>query len=107
MLLLAVAHAASTPLPVVPILHTPLPVNVKAWPSPDAVATKTLQVATWTLAASAVAVVAGVVGIFVAMVDARNSTKQLNLLLDDRKKVPEIELVADVANSSTSNRTAS
>lgn len=103
-LLLAVAHALAvapgqllTPLPVTPVLHSPLPVNVKGW-TPDAVAVKTLEVATRTLVVSIVAIVVGLMGIAIAALDARNNVKQLRLLLADRQKAPKIELMADVAN---------
>jgi hypothetical protein len=88
MLLFAVTHAAATALPVAPILHSPLPVSVKNWPGPDEVATKTLQVANRTLIASIVAIAVGVFAIGVAIFDAWNGRRELNLILEERRRAP-------------------
>ena len=84
------AHHVTTPVPVNPVLHSPLPVNVKNLPRPDAVALKTLEVANRTLLASLIAILVGLVGIGVAIVDAANSRRQLNILLAEKARKPDL-----------------
>jgi hypothetical protein len=105
MFLLAVAqalatsatHHVATPLPVNPVLHSPLPVSVKDLPGPDEVARKTLEVANRTLLASIIAIAVGLVAIGVAIVDAWNNRRQLNLLLREPNLEVDVRILKVVA----------
>ena len=63
-------------------------------------ATKTLDVANRTLMASIVAILVGVVGIVVAIVDAINNRRQLNLLLRGPNLEVHISRLSDVVAGS-------
>lgn len=74
-------------------------VKVYNWPTPDPVTVSSMQAAWATYHVTVAALIVGgfalfiaLIALVVAIVDARNNSKQLSFLLEERKKVPELTI---------------